>query len=199
MSGTFPSTPALKGLKITSLAPTFISTAHSLKRQARSRGGHRWLMEGEFPAMTRSEFAPVHAFAVAQRGQYETFTFVPPEISSAQGVATGTPLVDGASQTGRSVNTKGWTVDVTGILKAGDYIKFNGHAKVYMVTADADSDAGGLATLSIEPALVTSPGADEGITVDDVPFTVAFAQDVAETSIRPPLLFSFQISLVEVP
>ncbi|MDY7002151.1 MAG: hypothetical protein SVS15_10280, partial [Thermodesulfobacteriota bacterium] len=137
MSGTFPTSPALAGLKITSNTPTFVSTAHSLKRQVRSRGGHRWLIEGEYPPMTRDEFAPVYAFAVAQRGQYETFTFVLPGLKTPQGSIPGTPVVDGADQTGRSIDTKGWTASQSGILKAGDYIKFNGHAKVYMVTQDA--------------------------------------------------------------
>jgi len=199
MSGTFPSIPALAGLKIVSSTPTFVSTAHSLKRQVRSRGGHRWLLEGEYPAMTRDEFAPVYAFAVAQRGRYETFTFVLPGLAAPRGSIPGTPVVDGADQTGRSIDTKGWTASQSGILKAGDFIKFNGSAKVYMVTADADSDGSGNATLSIEPALVTSPGDEEALVVEDVPFTCAFASDIAETSVSPPLLFSFQISMVEVP
>jgi len=186
-------------MKITSLTPTLVSTAHSLKRQVRSRGGQRWLIEGAYPVMTRSEFAPIYAFSVAQRGQYETFTFVLPGLDTPQGGIPGTPLVDGADQTGRSIDTKGWTADQSNVLKAGDFIKFAGHNKVYMVTADAGSDASGLSTLTIEPALVSSPADEAALTVDDIPFTVAFAQDVVETSIRPALLFSYEVSFVEVP
>ncbi|MDY7001095.1 MAG: hypothetical protein SVS15_04855, partial [Thermodesulfobacteriota bacterium] len=66
-------------------------------------------------------------------------------------------------------------------------------------TQDADSDASGLATLSIEPALAASPGDEEALVVEDVPFTCSFAGDVAETSVQAPLLFSFSVSMIEVP
>lgn len=96
------------------------------------------------------------------------------------GVATGTPLVNGASQTStyasvkdtntQSLVTDGWTASTTGILKAGDVIEIAGVYAVnpvtkatlpflrqFVVTADADSGAStGPATLTISPAIITS-------------------------------------------
>lgn len=201
MSGAYPSTPPFETLKIRSWQPTLVSVSHSLVRQARSRGGaQRWAIEASYnPNLTRAELAPVFAFAVAQRGQYEIFTFTPPAIwATARGIATGTPLVDGANQTGRTVNTQGWSANVAGILKAGDFLKFSGHDKVYMLTADAASDAGGLAALSIEPALMESPADNEAIVVASVPFSVAFASDIQEFDIQSPDWHSFKVSFVEV-
>ncbi|MCP4410087.1 MAG: hypothetical protein GY807_20550 [Gammaproteobacteria bacterium] len=96
------------------------------------------------------------------------------------GVATGTPLVNGASQnvtydsvkdTGQqSLITDGWTNSTTGILKAGDVFTIAGVYAVnpvtkatlpflrqFVVKADADSGAStGPATLTISPAIITS-------------------------------------------
>jgi len=196
----FPSSPAPASLKIRSLQPTLVSTAHSLQRQVRSRGGHRWLLSATWPVLKRFEWAAFFGFAQLQRGQYCAFTFVlPGTLATPQGVATGTPLVNGASQTGRSVLTKGWTHSITGILKAGDVIKFAGHNKVYMLTADADSDGSGNAALSIEPALFVSPADSEALTVSNVPFTVAFTRDTRESDVAPGMFFSFAADMVEVP
>ena len=187
-------------MKFTSLQPTLVSVSHSLSRQARSRGGaQRWGIEATYPPnLTRAELAPIIAFALAQRGQYETFTLTPPALwSTARGIATGTPLVKGASQTGRSVITDGWTATQTGILLAGDFIKFAGQDKVYIVTADANSDGSGNATIAIEPALMASPANDAAITVTSVPFSVAFASDVQEFSVKPAFLHEFKVAFVE--
>ncbi len=201
MSGAYPSSPDFSAMKFSSAQPTLVSVSHSLKRQARSRGGaQRWAIEATYPPnLRRDELAPLFAFALKQRGQYEVFTLVPPALwSTARGVATGTPKVDGASQTGRTVNTKGWTPEITGILLAGDFLKFDGHDKVYMVTEDADSDSSGDAAIVIEPALMESPADDEAIVVTNVPFTVAFASDVQEFALNPPNLHDFKVSFIEV-
>lgn len=96
------------------------------------------------------------------------------------GVATGTPLVNGAAQVStyatvkdtmtQSLITDGWTSDTTGILKAGDVFTIAGVFAVnpvtkatlpflrqFVVTADANSGATtGPATLTIYPAIITS-------------------------------------------
>lgn len=96
------------------------------------------------------------------------------------GVATGTPLVNGAAQVStytsvkdsmtQSLVTDGWTNSVTGIVKAGDVFTIAGvyavnpvtkatlpFLKQFVVTADANSGATtGPATLTIYPAIITS-------------------------------------------
>ena len=102
------------------------------------------------------------------------------------GVATGTPLVNGANQnvtyaasTGtpsQTLVTDGWTNSTTGILKAGDVFTIAGvfamnpvpgegstgkiqmpYLQQFTVLADADSGAStGPATLTISPAIITS-------------------------------------------
>ena len=197
MSGTFPSSPAFQSLNIQSIQPTFISRAISGRRQARQIGGQFWKMTATFPPMTRAEFAPIYAFIIAQRGRYESFTLVPPVVGNPQGSAGGTPLVNGGSQTGRSLVTDGWTVSTT-IFKAGDYLKLAGNDKVYMITADVSSDGAGNATISIEPALVSSPADNAVVTYTSVPFTVALASGIQEFATGTSGLYEFEAEFEEV-
>ena len=127
MAGTFPSSPAASDVSVQSIEPTLVSTTISLKRQVRSRGGQRWLLNVSFPPMTRAEFAPIYAFSVKQKGQYETFTYVPPTISTTQGASSETPAVDDTNVVAgdTSCNIDGMTVSTSNILKAGDFIKFS--------------------------------------------------------------------------
>ena len=187
----FPTTPTASSIKITGVSPTIISVTHSLKRQARSRGGQRWLIEAGYPAMTRSAFAPLWAFVNAQQGQYNTFTFKPPIYKDSSGSATGTLAVDNAS--GYSAGDSTITCDgLSGTLKAGDFITFAGHNKVYTLTAD------GTTTIAIEPPLISSVSDNEVITFNDVAFTMAFQEDKQELSMGIDQLVGFSIKLVEV-
>lgn len=197
MAGAYPTTPVPNNVILRSVSPTLTSQSHSLKVQRRSRGAHRWSFELTYPTLTREGLAPLQAFAIGQQGQAGTFTFVCPGRVFPLGVATGTPLVDGSDQTGRTVNTKGWTASQAGIMKAGDFVLFDGHTKVYMIREDADSDSGGLAALEIEPALRVSPGNDVSVVVSNVPFTVAFVTDMQEISFDPGDLNTFEVQLVE--
>jgi len=191
MSGTFPSSPVASSIKITGVSPTLVSVTHSLKRQARSRGGQRWAIEANYPPMSRSDFAPVWAFAHSQQGQYETFTYTPPVYGNSSGTASGTLLVNNVA--GYAAGTSTIASDgLTGTLKAGDFIKFAGHDKVYMLTAD------GSTSLAIEPPLTAAVVNNEAVTYNAVPFTVAFTADAQEMSVGTDGFVSYQIKLAEI-
>ena len=117
--------------------------------------------------------------------------------SSPETRYNGPPKVNGASQTGRSVITEGWNQS-TVAFKAGDYCKFANHDKVYTVCSDATADANGNVTLTIEPALVTSPANDSSITYTAVPFTVALTGRVQEFETNTTGLFEYELDLEEV-
>ena len=201
MSGIYPTTPGFSSLRFSSLTPSLVSWSQSMVRQSRSKGSQRWQIEGEYPPnLTRAEISPLIAFLLKQRGQYETFTLAPPDLwATAQGVATGTPLVHAdTAPSGRSIETKGWTPSVTGILLAGDFVKFAGHTKVYMITADANSDVSGYATLAIEPALLSIPADDEAVVISSVPFTVALVSDTFDFGVKGPNTHDLKVQFVEV-
>jgi hypothetical protein len=107
-------------------------------------------------------------------------------------------VVDGAGQTGRTVSIRGLTASQAAAAKAGDLLKFNGHTKVYMVTADAASNVSGIASVTIEPALITTITDGESVITSNVPFTVALASDSMDTNITPGVFYTLDIDLVEV-
>lgn len=196
---TFPLPALLREISITTYSPTLISVSHNLKRQVRSKGVHRWMIEASLPeAATRSNAAALMAFMTALRGQYTAFDIALPVIGTARGAGGGTPLVNGADQTGRSVVTDGWP-NSTAILKAGDFVTFAGDYKVYMVTADVSSDGSGDATLTIEPALEVTPDDDAAITCSGVSWRVALADDKFTWSMVPNYYMLQKISMIEAP
>ena len=198
MSGALPTSPAVAKLKISSYQETVTVKAINGRRQTRQLGGQYWKIYATYPNMTRAEFAPIQAFMMKQRGAYDSFTYTPPILSVPQGQDPGTPLVNGAAQTGRSVVTDGWGTGATlTVLKAGDFIKFTNHSKVYQVTADATCDTSGNATLTIEPELQTSPGNNEAIVTTAVPFTVFSESPVIEMATDVNDVFTFSLNLCE--
>ena len=175
MAGAFPiSTAQLTSLGIKSIQNTIISKSVSGKKLARQIDGQRWAFTIQIITAKRSDvYGELMAFIVKQRSGKENFTIVPPEITDARGTASGTP--NGTASAGATSITLGGTG--TGTLKAGDFIKFANHDKVYMVVADQSDISTG--SLTIEPPLTTAI-TSEDITYDNVPFTVHLTNDVQE-------------------
>jgi hypothetical protein len=198
MSGTFPTSPKPTEVSVSSTSPTLLDMTHSGRRNARQLGAQKWALECAFPStMNRDQFMPLFAFALSQAGRFGVFSFVSPDLATPRGTAGGTPRVDGGSQTGTNVNTDGWTPN-TGVLKAGDILKYASHNKVYMMTEDADANGSGDATLVHYPPLMEAIANNELITVIDVPFTVQLLEDVSKYVVRGPLLYNFKMSMLEV-
>lgn len=95
--------------------------------------------------------------------------------SHTAGAQGGTPLIDGASQTttdwaiSQTLNTKGWSNSITGVLKHGDTFTIANVFAVnpltgavlkrlqsFVVNADANSSGSGLSALTISPAIIVT-------------------------------------------
>ena len=134
--------------------------------------GQRFEADITLPPMSRADAEVWNTFFIKLYGQYGTFLLGDPNSATPRGTASssaGTPVVNGASQTGDTLNIDGVPTSQTGYLKAGDYIQLGTGilSRLHMVVEDADTDSGGNATLSIEPALRTSPSDDLAITVSN--------------------------------
>lgn len=95
------------------------------------------------------------------------------------GAQGGTPLVNGAAQSGATLVTDGWSNSIVNVLKLGDVFVIDNVFKVnpitkqstgvlqqFVITANVDSNGSGQATLSISPPIVTSGSTQ---TVDSSP------------------------------
>ena len=99
------------------------------------------LLQRIITAKRSDVYGELMAFIMKQRSQKENFTIIPPEVEDARGTAAGIP--HGTASAGATSITLGGTG--TGTLKAGDFIKFANHDKVYMVVADqSDISTGSL-------------------------------------------------------
>ena len=136
-----------------------LTSPHSLKQQVQRFGSQLWSAEIKLPPMPPAIAAPWMALLLSMNGREGTVLVGNPYAAAPLGVATGTPLVDGASQAGGTLATKGWSASVSGILKAGDYIQLGSGAatRLHQVLEDSDSDSGGLANLTLWPDLRDSP------------------------------------------
>ena len=175
MAGAFPiSTAKFESLGIKSIQNTIISKSVSGKKLSRQIDGQRWGFTARIITAKRSDvYGDLMAFIVKQRSGKENFTIIPPEVEDARGTASGTP--NGTASAGATSITLGGTG--TGTLKAGDFIKFANHDKVYMVVADQSDISTG--SLTIEPPLTTAVSSSD-ITYDNVPFTVYLTNDIQE-------------------
>ena len=107
-------------------------------------------------------------FAAKQLG-IDKWTMDQNVVTHTVGALGGTPLVNGASQTGASITADGASNSITGYFKEGDVIQFAStneinplnrrsttRLKDFVVTADVDSDGSGNLTIPISPSIITS-------------------------------------------
>jgi len=201
MSGAFPiSSAAFETMGIQSKQNTIISKSLSGKKLSRQIDNQRFGFTARIITAKRSDvYGELMAFIIKQRSSKENFTIIPPEIEDARGNVSGTVLVNGVHAVGDT------TIDIdgmTGTLKAGDFVKFASHNKVYMVVADATADGSNEATITIEPPLITALTNDSAVTYDNVPFTVHLVNDIQEFGTSGAdkdgnLLYQFELDVEE--
>jgi hypothetical protein len=199
MSGTFPSSPVPRNVAISTNQNTIVTTTASGRRQARQIDGQRFRLRLSFPIMTRTEFAPILAFIMKQRSQMESFTYTPPTVEDALGVASGVISVNGAISAGvTSVAIDGMANSTSGVFKAGDLFRFTGQNKVYMCVSDVSSNGSGQGTLTFEPPLRANVSDNAIIIYSNVDFTVGLTGDIQEFIIGTENYFQYEIDLIEV-
>jgi len=186
MSGSFPISTAKFGtLGIKPIQNTIISKSVSGKKLARQIDNQRFAFTVQIITAKRSDvYGDLMAFIMKQRSQKENFTIIPPEIEDARGNESGTVLVNGVHAVGdTTIAMDGFAGDGAGRFKAGDFLKFASHTKVYMVVADATSSSNA-STVTIEPPLLIALANDSVVTYDNVPFTVYLTSDIQEFGVN---------------
>lgn len=156
----FPTHTGVRSISIRQQTVSKITESpFTLKQQVIVHTGQRWEASIELPPMTHANARQWIAWLSSLRGHQGSFLMGDPLGVTPAGSAGGTPVVDGASQTGGSLNITGATASQTGWLKAGDYIQLGSGetTTLHMVLADADSDVSGDVTVDIWPDLRSSP------------------------------------------
>jgi len=138
-------------------------------------------------------------FLVGLNGMEGTFLMGDPISTSPRGTALGTPVINGASQTGNSLDTDGWTASQGSLFKAGDFIQLGtaGTSRLHKVLTDTSSDGGGNATLDLFPGLRESPGDGATIVTSNPKGLFRLAQNITEWEISPPTKYGISFAAVE--
>ncbi len=194
MSGVFPITAGFETLDWQSNTNSRVSVSVSGKTQRIKTGQQFWSFKLKSPAMTRAEVMADFAFIVKQDGQVESFTIVPPTVSSARGTASGTITINATYAAGQSL-VKG--NGGSGTLLKGDLIKFSNHDKVYMITEDTNMDASSQDFFNIYPPLTTAVTNSTTVTYDNVPVKVYFDKDEQKYITQADGTFKYEIVMNE--
>ncbi len=171
----------------------------TFSQEVYEHAGKRWGIDVQLKAMQRADAEAWVAFLASLRGRRGTFLMGDPINGTARGAATGTPLVKGASQTGGTLLTDGWTAGVTGIVKQGDWIQLGStsSAHLHKVLADANSDGSGNATLELWPGPRTAPADNATITVTNPVGVWRLTENVRGYDIGLAQMYGLAFSAVE--
>jgi len=130
--------------------------------------GARWAARLTFRGLDRAEHRDAAAFVAAQQGRVGAFLWGPPAMPTrGTWSADGTlPQVDGANQTGRTLNLKSLLPNRPAAFRPGDYLSFvdlTGRMRLHQVLGSAGqlsavaSNATGRCSLLLHPPLRRSP------------------------------------------
>jgi hypothetical protein len=167
--------------------------------QAFAYAGQMWQADVTLPPMKRADAEQWVAWLVSLRGSLGTFLLGDPLGCVARGVATGTPLIKGGSQTGGTINIDGATSGVTGWLKAGDYVQIGsgGTARLHKVLQDANSDGSGNVTLELWPHVRTAPADNAAVTASSAKGLFRLASNEQAWSINEASIYGITFSAME--
>jgi len=197
---TLPSHTGIQNITLRAVNTVGMSMSpFTYQQQAVAHAGQRWEVDVTLPSMNRADAEQWVAFLVSLRGRFGTFTLGDPVGASPRGSAGGTPLVNGASQIGGTLNIDGCTASQTGWLKAGDYIQLGtaGSATLHKVLADVDSNGSGQVAVDIWPYIRTAPSDNATVVVTNTIGRFRLASDEQNWSIRETALYGITFGGVE--
>jgi hypothetical protein len=199
MAGTFPTT-GFTTMDFKSNTQTRVSQTLSGRTQRSQLQSQYFSFKLVSPPLSREDFMPIMAFIMKQGGRFDSFTVVPPDISSTRGTASGT-ITCAELTTSDYDNTAGSSnvpvSQATGTLKTGDLIKFSNHDKVYMITEDVALDGSTIVSLPIFPTLRTATTSSTTVQYNSVPFKVFLTADTQGFKVGSPKYYSYEINVRE--
>lgn len=131
--------------------------------QTASMAGGKWYASLTFGSTTPERMRALRGFLMALKGQAGRFYLTPSlYVPGGNVLSSNLGQVQGAGQTGNTLVTDGWTAN-TMLFKAGDMFEINGELKV--ITEDCSSGGTGIASISFEPELRTSPSDNQSLVV----------------------------------
>lgn len=191
---TYPSTPKPQGMSWRLLMPAQTNVSDwTGRRQTLASGRGWWECQITFPPIvTTASINPWRSFIAKARGAANDFQ-VPVDPATPQSSSTATPLVNGAGQTGRTLNTDGWPLSTT-VLQAGQYVTINN--QLLQLTENVTSNGSGVAVLTFEPPVRVSPADNAAIEYKN-PYCLMYLVEEPTLSGEVGYVYSLSLNLRE--
>ena len=197
-----PNVARPKSISLRALNVVAVSTSpFTLKQQVVQHQGQSWAADINMPGMRRTNAEQFVAFLLSLKGQFGTFLLSPFPCVARGSAATapGTPLVNGASQTGSVLVFDGAPASAVGYLKAGDFIQLgaSSSATLHKVLADVSSTVGGVVTVDIWPSIRNAPPDNSAVVVNSPAGLFRLASNETSWSIDDVAVYGISFSAIE--
>lgn len=171
MTITFPlSLPAPQFARVRFVAASAVGVTRSpftFASQVQAHQGQTFRAEVSYPPLERADAEDVIGFLLSLNGREGTFLMGDPVGRAPRGTWSGSPVVNGAGQTGNTLAIRGLNDGATG--KAGDYLQLGSgsstHLHKLMQAFTVSGSPTGYVTLDIWPRLRASPANGDAVTV----------------------------------
>jgi hypothetical protein len=148
--------------------------------------------------MTKDEFLPIWAFLIKQAGQFGSFSIAMPnqECRGSLSTQSNETLQTEEEITGNTVTIKNFNASQTNVVRVGDYFSFNGSAKLYIATADVDSNTDGIAIIPCYPNVEGTIAENTNISFEPV-MNVGLVADNLNVDIPSDMTYNFNVEFIE--
>jgi hypothetical protein len=187
---------------------SLISVGQSGGLQTRSQNAQGLVWEETWPVLKAGN-EDVQELLVTIQNLYNTGAtctlthyLLPGSGKARMGTGNGTPVVDGASQSGTTLVTDGWDAS-EGVLKAGDCFTIAGLSVLFRATADVTSASSSSAdtSISITPPIVagSSPADNAAITTTGCTITAVILDYDAASAGPDEFIAGMKVTFQEAP
>ena len=200
MSAIFNNASSIKqGNKLSLMSASTISG----KRVSQRRGPFLYTFEVGVNVMSTDStaYSAVRSEIASMDYGLNPITTTIPTMTIDGGSWSGTPVVSGNSQTGRTLNLTGFNPSQTNVILDGDFIQLANNGKVYQAIGNYSSNSSGDVSVAINSALVTSPVTATAVThgtavtftlaIDEADFTMEYTPKGLTSNLVSPGKFSF--------
>lgn len=177
----------------------FSESPFTLEQQIYPSAG-AWVLDVDYPPASADAAEALIAALVSLNGQEGTFLIGDRANRTPRGSgAAETPVVMGDDQTGRTLESDGWTPSRSGLLLAGDWIQLGSGAdsRLHKVVASVASNVYGAASLEIWPELRESPSDGAAITLLNTAGVFRLAAPTFSWSIAIAKIYGIQFQAME--
>lgn len=162
-------------------------------QQVYAHQGEMLAADVAMPPMSRADAEQMVAFLLALNGHEGTLTMGPPGYTTPRGTwSSGTPLVNGGSQTGRTLVIDG----ISGLTaKAGDWFQLGSGSSTHLHKVVQDLSGNG--SLEIWPRLRASPADNDALTVTSPKGLWRLASNDRSWDIELAMIYGISFSCIE--